>query len=298
MASYYNEIDPFAAKWLRNLISLGVIAAGDVDERSIEDVLPSELSGYTQCHFFAGIGVWSHALRKAGFDDDRAIWTGSCPCQPFSEAGKGRGHADERHLWPAFFHLIEQCRPPVVIGEQVEGAVKHGWVDLVQSDLEGAGYSFGFAGLPAACVGAPHIRGRLFWVGNSNHKGLEGHPGHGNETGRQNQARPTAETSGSVHRLGDSDSNGRGSRGITSAPSRYGNPVDTTSGGMFNPDQGNGFWGDAEWAYCRDGKFRPIEPGTFPLAPRSPTHMGRCRAYGNSTVSQVATEFIKACSLV
>lgn len=152
--------------------------------------------------------------------------------------------------------------------------------------------------LPAACVGAPHIRGRLFWVGNSNHKGLEGHPRHGNETGQQDRAGPTAETSGSVHRLGDSDSNGRGSRGITSAPSRYGNPVDTTSGGMFNPDRGNGFWRDAEWAYCGDGKFRPIEPGTLPLAPRSPTHMGRCRAYGNSIVSQVATEFIKACSLV
>lgn len=97
-------------------------------------------------------------------------------------------------------------------------------------------------------------------------------PRHGNETGQQEQAGPTAETSGSVHRLGDSDSNGRGSRGITSAPSRYGNPVDTTSGGMLNPDRGNGFWRDAEWAYCGDGKFRPIEPGTFPLAPRSPTH--------------------------
>jgi DNA (cytosine-5)-methyltransferase 1 len=79
MTAYYNEIDPFAAAWLRELIKAKHIAPGDVDERSIEDVVPSELMGYTQCHFFAGIGVWSHALRCAGWTDDRPIWTGSCP---------------------------------------------------------------------------------------------------------------------------------------------------------------------------------------------------------------------------
>src|SRR5271168_3827885 len=116
---YYNEIDPFAAQWLRNLISANLIGNGHVDERSIEDVKPSELSGYTQCHFFAGIGGWSYALRLAGWPDDRPVWTGSCPCQPFSAAGKGAGFADERHLWPAFFHLIRECRPGTVFGEQV-----------------------------------------------------------------------------------------------------------------------------------------------------------------------------------
>ena len=53
-AAYYNEIDPFAAQWLRNLISGGHIAPGEVDERSIEDVTPNDLRGFTQCHFFAG----------------------------------------------------------------------------------------------------------------------------------------------------------------------------------------------------------------------------------------------------
>lgn len=81
--AYYNEHDPHAAQWLRNLIVEGVIAPGDVDERSIEDVTPNELAGYTQCHFFAGIGVWSYALRRSGWPDDREVWTGSCPCQPF-----------------------------------------------------------------------------------------------------------------------------------------------------------------------------------------------------------------------
>ena len=165
--AYYNEPDPKAAAWLRELIDGGCIAYGFVDERSIEDVRPDELIGYTQCHFFAGISGWSRALRLAGWPDDRPVWTGSCPCQPFSAAGKGGGTADERHLWPAWFHLIGQCKPDVVFGEQVEAAIRHGWLDLVQADMEGIGYAFGAVGLPAACVGAPHIRQRLWFVANS-----------------------------------------------------------------------------------------------------------------------------------
>jgi DNA (cytosine-5)-methyltransferase 1 len=164
MAAYYNEIDPFAAQWLRNLIAAGHIAAGDVDERSIVDVAPSELAGYTQCHFFAGIGVWSHALRLAGWSDDRSVWTGSCPCQPFSAAGKGAGFDDERHLWPAFHHLIEQCRPATVLGEQVASPDGLAWIDLVQTDLENSGYASAAVDLCAAGVGAPHIRQRLYWT--------------------------------------------------------------------------------------------------------------------------------------
>jgi site-specific DNA-cytosine methylase len=79
---YYNEIDPKAAAWLRELIKEGHIADGVVDERSIEDVKPSEIGGFKQCHFFAGIGVWSYALRCAGIPDDFEVWTGSCPCFP------------------------------------------------------------------------------------------------------------------------------------------------------------------------------------------------------------------------
>src|SRR5690554_4169175 len=167
MSAYYNEIDPFAAAWLRELISAGHIAPGDVDTRSIEDVSPSDLAGYTQCHFFAGIGVWSYALRRAGWPDDRPVWTGSCPCQPFSAAGGGAGFADERHLWPAWFWLISQCRPRVVFGEQVASRLGDAWLDLVSTDLEGEGYACGPIVLPACGVGAPHIRQRLFWVADA-----------------------------------------------------------------------------------------------------------------------------------
>ncbi len=173
MTAYYNEIDPYAAQWLRNLIAAGHTAPGDVDERDIRDVRPSDLAGYTQCHFFAGIGVWSYALRRAGWPDDRAVWTGSCPCQPFSEAGAGAGFADERHLWPHFHYLIEQCRPPHVSGEQVASKDGLGWLDLVQSDLEGTGYACWAVDLCAAGVGAPHFRQRLFWLAYAERDGRD-----------------------------------------------------------------------------------------------------------------------------
>jgi DNA (cytosine-5)-methyltransferase 1 len=178
MAAYYNEIEPYAAQWLRNLIKKGLIADGEVDTRSVVDVAPDDLRGFTQAHFFAGIGGWSHALRLAGWPDDRPIWTGSCPCQPFSVAGKGAGVDDPRHLWPHFHRLISSVRPPVVMGEQVAGAAGYGWLDGVRADLERENYASRGVDIPACAVDAPHIRQRLYWVasdlGNADDAGLEG----------------------------------------------------------------------------------------------------------------------------
>ncbi|NCA18051.1 MAG: DNA cytosine methyltransferase, partial [Betaproteobacteria bacterium] len=92
--NYYNEFDPKAAAWLRELIKRKLIPHGDVDTRSITEIKPHEIRHYTQHHFFAGIGGWSLALQLAGWPEDRPVWTGSCPCQPFSTAGKGLGAAD------------------------------------------------------------------------------------------------------------------------------------------------------------------------------------------------------------
>jgi len=165
MTAYYNEIDPFAAAWLKELIKAGHIAPGEVDTRSIVEVKPEDLKGFTQFHFFAGIAVWSHALRNAGWADDRPVLTASAPCQPFSAAGKRKGTEDERHLWPVCFELIREIRPPVVFGEQV--ASKDGllWFDHVKADLNSAGYAVFGCDIPASAFGAPHIRQRLYFVG-------------------------------------------------------------------------------------------------------------------------------------
>lgn len=259
MTAFYNEIDPFAAAWLRRLIDAGHIAPGVVDERDIRDIEPHELQRFDQCHFFAGLGVWSYALRLAGVPDDAKVWTGSCPCQPFSAIGRGDGFDDQRHLWPSFFHLIDKCRPPVVFGEQVASKDGLAWLDLVQTDMEGTGYAFAAFDLCAAGFGAPHRRQRLYFVADgglvhAERAGLEGHTRDVDDAGGRAQSdRPAP------------------------APGRTG-----------------GFWADAEWIACRDGYQRPIEPGTFPMAHGAAERMGRLRGYGNAIVAPQAAEFIKA----
>jgi DNA (cytosine-5)-methyltransferase 1 len=179
VAAYYNEIDKFAAAWLRELIKEGLIADGEVDERSIEDVQPGDVRGFTQCHFFAGIGGWSQALRLAGWPDDRPLWTGSCPCQPYSVASVGVGGAegqrDPRHLWPSWFRLARQCRPGIITGEQVASAIQWGWWDQVALDLEDEAYACAAVVLRADAIGADHQRKRLYWVAQSGSAGWEGH---------------------------------------------------------------------------------------------------------------------------
>lgn len=339
MTAYYNEIEPYAAQWLRNLISAGEIAPGEVDERDIRDVRPDELAGFTQCHFFAGIGVWSHALRSAGWDDDREVWTGSCPCQPFSAAGSRKGAADERHLWPHWFHLITERRPSTVFGEQVASKDGLGWFDLVSADLEGSGYAVGSADLCAAGVGAPHIRQRLWFVGDTIGQRLERHPGDGHaeagrekpsgsiaapssssrmadgtsaerkqRSGKHGQQSENDSVSGLAFPAGERRDIGTGFRSDTTEERGGYEPTDDIGIGHNSqqPSPTNGFWGNADWLFCRDGKWRPVEPGTFPLVDGScfkmgsssafegKSRQGMLRGYGNAINADVAKQFIQA----
>lgn len=190
--AYYNEYDRDAAHVLRCLIADGLIAPGDVDDRSIKDVQPNDLDGYTQCHFFAGAGLWSVAARLAGWPDDRPLWTGSCPCQPFSAAGRGLGTDDPRHLWPDFFRLIRAKRPSVVMGEQVAGAPGYGWFDGVRADLAGEDFASRVIDIPVCAVDGPHIRQRLYWisVANGHDNSKAGGASEFSETARGNRAEP------------------------------------------------------------------------------------------------------------
>ncbi len=423
----YNEIDDYAATWLENLIARGLIAKGVVDRRSIEDIHPDDLRGFRQVHFFAGIAVWSYALRRAGVSDDTAIWSGSCPCQPFSAAGKGGGVDDERHLWPAFFHHIRERRPERVVGEQVASKDGLGWVDLVFTDMEEADYAIGTVDTCSAGSGAPHIRQRLRfaaydlrsssgrmadgeifgrnersrlrrrrqiergwfvpahngstewlangdgdeqregrntggpagervwsepsrrdhfgWMDNNNNKGLEGFgsryqaeigrlaavgsvaeagelDGMGNPcfdgdrehsrvvSGDEGQYEEWPEVSGnppvsagSIDRLADVESAGRGEQcadaGRCGERSRAQELEQRPRGrGLFGHNQParptNGFWSDADWLFCRDGKWRPVEPGTLPLAHGVAARVGRLRAYGNAVDAEATTDFLEA----
>jgi DNA (cytosine-5)-methyltransferase 1 len=181
--AYYNEFDPHAAAWLRALIDADAIMAGDVDERSIEDVRAVDLLGYVRCHFFAGIGGWDYALRLAGWPGDQPVWTGSAPCQPFSDAGEQQGADDVRHLWPVWFGLIRECRPHVVFGEQVAAAMRYGWLDALSTDLEAAGYAVGAVVLGAHSVGAPHLRQRLYFVADHSRPHTDRREAHGGDLG-------------------------------------------------------------------------------------------------------------------
>lgn len=311
MKAYYNEIDRGAAEWTRQLIEMGLITDGYVDERSIVDVSPDDLVGFDRHHFFSGIAGWEEALRVAGWPEGRPVWTGSAPCQSFSVAGKGKGKDDERHLWPEFYRLIRECRPPVIFGEQVDGAVKHGWACDLQADLEREGYAFGFHVLGAHSAGAPHSRQRLYWVAYRSGEGLQGYRGFKQEQVQEKRqgAERYDSACGSNGRMGDPELHGHDASKIGRSPG-----AGEDESRLLQPEGPSADYGDVEWLYCRDGKYRPIKPGIKPLAaklpegmvyssdPGAPYHedhtqearVMRLKGYGNSICVGTAALFIKA----
>jgi DNA (cytosine-5)-methyltransferase 1 len=230
MTAYYNEISVHKVETTRILAGWNEIAPGFVDERSIEEVQPEDISDYTQHHFFSGAGGWSLALRNAEWPDDAPVFTGSCPCQPYSASGKRTAQSDPRHLWPQWFRLIRACKPSVIFGEQVASAIKHGWLDEVSNDLRAEGYTTEPFVLSSQAV-AEHRRDRLFFVAYSNGRDIKDRLIQSCRINRQQQKNSSFSRSG----YSWSQSNVRGQLGET------------------------------ELVNCRDGKVRKIKSGTRPI---------------------------------
>lgn len=297
--NYYNENDPYAAQWLKNLIVEGLIPDGEVDARSIVDVRGSDLDGFEQCHFFAGIGGWSLALKLAGWIGP--CWTGSCPCQPFSVAGKRKHQADARHLWPEWFRLIGERKPAVVFGEQVAAAAGASWLDGVFVDLEAVGYAAGAAVVPACAVGAPHRRDRLWFVANAHGAGIRNEPGRGNEGRAASEFRGSSPLAHAA-----SIGSGAGFCEDEAKQDRYGTPG-RCSNALADAIDMRASCGGSTGRVGRGWGSPEIEADTIPatverlaqsgirlLAHGVPARVGRLRAYGNAIVPQVAAEFIRA----
>jgi DNA (cytosine-5)-methyltransferase 1 len=317
MRAYYNDNEAFCCQWLGSLMKERHITQGFIDRRDIKDVSATDVMGYERVHFFAGIAGWEYALDLAGWGT-RPIWTASCPCQPFSNAGQRRGVQDERHLWPTLYALISECCPATIFGEQVSSRLGRTWLAGVFADLENLGYAVAGADLCAAGVGAPHLRHRLFWVAVSGQPGLE------------ERTKPSAwqecspfERGRHACGLGDAISDREIWAGRTECQSN----ATREAVGVFHPDSASqdqrssgrqqplrdqhcqgGFWDS--YAVITDiyGKTRRIVAAPQLLAHGFSSDMGvlspggtfknrmnLLRGFGNAIVPQIAAVFIRAC---
>lgn len=322
---WFNEIEPYAVEWLRNLIADGVLNGDRVEDANLLDLTPDDLDGVTRAHFFAGIGGWQQAMQLAGWPDDWNTWTASLPCQPFSSAGKRKGMDDERHLWPPFFKLVAECRPRIIVGEQVPSAIRLGWLDRVFDELEEEGYACGAVVLPACSVGAPHIRQRLWWLAHAGRgdirgdgPGLSGAKKEGRQKAREQRVRTDDRAGGTARGVDHAD--------VPGPQGHAGDGDGSDEPGREQADAGGSATaaGDACYVPCADGPRRRVnpEPGDEPLAYGLPRGMGsiesgmdelgalascdeaslreakrnqrgRLTGFGNAIVPQVAAGFLE-----
>jgi len=300
MTAYYNENNPDCVAWLRELIKQKLIPDGVVDDRSIVDVMPEDLHGFTQKHFFAGVGGWALGCRLAGWPDSRPVETVSCPCQPLSCAGAQQGELDIRHLWPEYHRIKRQLEPCETFGEQVASPLGIEWCDGISLDLEELGYDVAAFDLPAASVGAPHIRQRLYWMANPDHErcarvnpllrseATGRFAGDLLETSRRGEAGgladagcegPHAGAYAGVYRGEEGAGSRHGELERCGSTGRLGHPHDQGSQGRGLRSVGDtGQWSawspSPSFVSCADGKTRRVEPSAFPLVDGIPSRVG------------------------
>ena len=289
MKIFYNDVDPGCCEWLSKLVKANLIPEGKIDGQSIVGLRAADLMGFNRVHLFAGIGGWERALQLAGWPEDESVWTGSCPCPPFSNAGKKKRcpecccenlishpfktgifvccecfyewEADGRHLWPEFRRLIEECRPGYIFGEQVSSKDGRVWLSGVHATLEKMGYGFWAVDTCSAGVNSPNIRQRLFWVAyNKTPRQLRKEELENNkENCRTGWRFNTSNTSKirSCFGMGNTkSSNGKVSE------KQWESSLE--SGGTSR----SSFWSDFKYIDCQDGKTRriPTESPLFRLA--------------------------------
>jgi DNA (cytosine-5)-methyltransferase 1 len=220
-------------------------------------------------------------LRVQDGQDDRPVWTASCPCQPFSQAAKENNLMMSGTYGPPFIGFGQQ-RPVVIFGEQSSSKDAEVWIDLVQTDMESLGYAFGASAFPSAGVGAPHIR--AYWLADSNRE--------------QYEERLSGCREGDRRKLAGRQSNlqdfaclagwptcGEGWKGrVSGGRMRHGklstDTLDVTAqiaGPARLTDSGDLLTGS-----FADGKWRPVKPGLKPLVNGVPSRVGKLRASGNA----------------
>jgi DNA (cytosine-5)-methyltransferase 1 len=276
----YTDNDLGSVLWCRELVDGGHLPMGDSIHADIAKLSKKHLEKYRRVHLFAGIGGWGLALELAGWPSDVPVWSGSCPCQPFSTAGQQLGESDERHLWPEMFRLIKECRPFYVFGEQVASQLGREWLARVRADLELLGYAVGAADLCAAGVASPHRRQRLFWVADA--------------TGSTWKRSVVRNNQGTYDRELGRVANPTG--GWVSNKLRERVQFESNNKARTEPAQGsiNGYWENYKSVKCTDGNTRRIESGVLPLAHGVPNRVGLLRGFGNAIVPELAAVFIRS----
>ena len=209
-----------------------------------------------------GTGIRGHDDRKCTTCLPPAeLIAGGFPCQPYSVAGKRKGAADDRNLWPEFRRIIEEFRPRYALIENVPGIINL-YLDTVLSDLEGLGYTWAAVTVPAAAFDAPHIRERLFIIAHSNNGGRGQLLQHQH---RQQQQAPNAGSNGQVQPMGHAHGGRR---------QEQWQPITI---------QGRAAWSETQ----RASRWSP-EPAICRVASGIPHRVDRLRALGNAVVPQVA----------